>query len=143
MGSPDLNHLTGEFRVVLLATTGDSAQRYAEGTLALRRGTRRDAPIVGVAELPVERVGAVRVGSLDARADSAPGVLVFADTTRSSGVLMRLGSRSNGMSGTSPIEGEYTVLEVHRLDASGFAGSWRSGINVQHASGHFCARRLS
>jgi hypothetical protein len=135
--------LTGKFRIVLVATAGDSAGRRADGGLVLERSGRPDAVLVGRTTVPVEAVNAFRIGQLDVSGDSAPGVLVFLSAGERPGVMLRFGSGANAQGGMQPIEGEFTALTVLWVDSTGFAGSWRSGAMRDRAAGHFCVTRLS
>ena len=132
--------LTGSHAVTLIATAGDSAGRATTGRLDLSQGSRPDAVLVGGGELALEAVGALRLGDLATSADSAPGVLVMQSGADRPTILLRLGSEANA-AGVVRFDGGYTVLEVLRVDAGGFAGSWRSGVSSDAATGHFCARR--
>jgi hypothetical protein len=134
--------LAGTFAVTLVATSGDSTGRRASGRLTLRPTARSDAALVGTGEVAIESVGARRVGALDARGDSAPGVAVFARSGDRPSIVLRLGSEANAV-GVVRFDGEYTALTVHRVAADGFSGSWRSGDLTERAAGHFCARRGS
>jgi hypothetical protein len=104
---------------------------------------RAGAALVGRTDIDVERLSAYRVGPLDVSGDSAPGVLVFLRHADPPSIMLRLGSGANALGMAQPIEGEFTVLMVHRVDGEGFAGSWRSGANIERAAGHYCAHRLS
>jgi hypothetical protein len=133
--------LAGAFAVTLVAASGDSAGRTTTGRLDLSPGSRPDAVLIGAADLAVESVGAVRLGDLAASADSAPGVLVMQSGGDRPTILLRLGSEANAV-GVIRFDGGYTVLEVLRIDENGFAGSWRSGVTSNTATGHFCAQRI-
>jgi len=135
--------LAGEFSLQLFATAGDSTGRSAGGRLALRPALRTDAVLVGTSDVALGAVGALLLGPLDAVADSMPGVLVFESPGARPGILLRFGSGSNAL-GIVQIEGGYTVLQVHRIDAAGFQGAWRSGTGMggDLATGHFCAHRV-
>lgn len=135
--------LTGKYRITLVATTGDSAGRRAEGGLALELSGRPDAALIGRTTVPVERVDAFRVGQLEVSGDSAPGVLLFLSPGERPGALLRLGSDANARGGAQAIEGMFTALTVLRVDSAGFAGSWRSGAMTDRAAGYFCATRVS
>jgi hypothetical protein len=138
-----VSDLSGPFELALVATSGDSSGRQSRGRLVLEPTARDDAALVGRTDIDVDRVGAYRVGAFDVSGDSAPGVLVFLRSDDPPSIMLRLGSGANARAVPQPIEGEFTVLLVHRLGAQGFAGSWRSGANVERAAGHFCASRLA
>jgi hypothetical protein len=135
-----VDQLVGSFAVRMVATSGDSAGRVVAGQLTLVRSDRSDAPVIGAADLAVEVVGALRLGDLAANNETAPGVLVLREGNERPTILLRLGSEANA-EGVVRFDGGYTVLDVQRLDAQGFQGSWRSGITANVASGHFCAYR--
>ena len=132
--------MVGTFRVTLVATSGDSVGRVVAGRLDLRATSREDVALVGEAELPVETVGALRLGDLAGSDEAAPGVVVLHGGTDRPSILLRLGSEAN-RAGVQRFDGGYTALEVLRMDQSGFSGSWRSGITSNSATGHFCALR--
>ena len=137
---PSAASLVGEYALVMVASAGEAEGRKAEGPLALRSTTRSDAALVGTTGIPVETVGAHRLGSLDATGDSAPGVAAFLGSGDPPSVLLRLGSEANAL-GVVRFDGAYTVLDVRAGTADGFAGTWRSGVTEDEASGHFCATR--
>jgi hypothetical protein len=132
--------LAGGFDVTMVATGGDSAGRGTTGHIDLTRSSRPDAALVGMADVPLGAVGALRLGELATSTDSAPGVLVLQSGRERPTILLRFGSEANA-TGVARFDGGYTVLEVLRLDEQGFSGSWRSGVTGNDATGHFCARR--
>lgn len=133
--------MVGTFGVTLIATSGDSAGRAVVGRLDLAATSREDAALVGSTDLSVEAVAALRLGDLTGAVDSAPGVAVFESGGDRPNILLRLGSEANA-AGVVRFDGGYTVLEVLRMDDSGFRGSWRSGVTANSATGYFCALRI-
>ena len=135
----------GEYRVILVATSGDSAGREVSGALWLepndstarqfaRPGGAPDptvtVPLFGWTDVPVLGVAALELGDLSSREPARPGVLVLEQRFRPTGppdITVRLGSIANNR-GVAPFDGGYTALRVGWLGESGdFGGSWASG----------------
>jgi hypothetical protein len=146
----------GEYRVILVATSGDSAGREVSGSLWLepndstarqfaRPGGDPDptviVPLFGWTDVPVLGVAALELGDLSSREPASPGVLLLEQRLRPTGppdITVRLGSIANNR-GVAPFDGGYTALRVGWLDESGgFGGSWASGVRNEQAGGHFC-----
>ncbi len=146
----------GEYRLVMVATTGDSAGRSASGNMRLMvqseelqvppmgsadDGTRM--PLYGTTDIDLAAILAVQVGALDSDDPVAPGVLVLGrpverDGGTSTEITIRLGSDAN-IRGLTRFDGGYTALFVRQASTGGFAGNWASGVTGQLSSGHFCA----
>ncbi len=136
--------LVGWYRLTLVATSGPDSGSRVEGELTLASASRDANPVspaalVGTAKVSLERVGALDVGDPGSTDPMRPGVLVFDLTSGNSPrILLRLGSEANRRD-QQPFESAYTVLEVRQASASGFAGSWKSGVTGTVAEGYFCA----
>ncbi len=147
----------GEYRVILVATSGDSAGREVSGSLWLEPNdsTARQfarpggdpipgvtVPLFGWTDVAVLGVAALELGDLSSREPARPGVLVLeqrSQPTEPPGITLRLGSIANNR-GIAPFDGGYTALRVGWMDADGgFGGSWASGVRNEQAGGHFCA----
>ena len=147
----------GEYRLILVATSGDSAGREVSGSLWLepndsvarqfsRPGGDPDpnvtVPLFGWTDIAVQGVSALELGDLLSREPVRPGVLVLEQRFQPTGppsITVRLGSIANNR-GIAPFDGGYTALRVGWLDESGgFGGSWASGVRNEQAAGHFCA----
>ena len=147
----------GEYRLILVATSGDSAGREVSGSLWLepndsmarqfsRPGGNPDptvtVPLFGWTGVAVLGVDALEVGDLSSREPAKPGVLVLEQRFQPAGppsITVRLGSIANNR-GVTPFDGGYTALRVGWLDEwGGFGGSWASGVRNEQAAGHFCA----
>ncbi len=146
----------GEYRLVMVATTGDSAGRSASGNMRLMvqseelqvppmgsadGGTRM--PLYGTTDIDLAAILAVEVGTLDSDDPLAPGVLVLGrpverDGGTSTEITIRLGSDAN-IRGLTRFDGGYTALFVRQASTGGLAGNWASGATGQLSSGHFCA----
>ena len=146
----------GEYRLVMVAASGDSAGRSAAGTMRLMvqseelqvppmgsadDGTRM--PLYGTTDIDLSAILAVEVGVLDSGDPTAPGVLVIGrpverDGGTSTEITVRLGSEANRR-GLTRFDGGYTALFVRQAGTAGFAGNWASGVTGQLSSGHFCA----
>ena len=146
----------GEYRLVMVATTGDSAGRSASGTMRLMvqseelqvppmgsadDGTRM--PLYGTTDIDLPAILAVEIGVLDSDDPIAPGVLVIArpverDGRTSTEITIRFGSEANRR-GLTRFDGGYTALFVRQAGTGSFAGNWASGVTGQLSSGHFCA----
>jgi hypothetical protein len=142
--------LAGEYTVRLVATSGAKEGASASGRLELRAqdsayrtmdgaDTTYSFPLYGTAEVDFAAVGATTPGDPGSSDPSSPGVLVI---ERPGGVMLRLGSVANRR-GLRRFDGGYTVLQVQQVTDSGFAGSWRSGANLEASGGHFCAVRAT
>ena len=146
--------LAGEYTLRLVATAGARRGASAEGRLELReqedgsRGmgdgdagadTTFSYPLRGTAELDFAAVGATLPGDAASADPTAPGVLVI---QRPTGVMLRLGSEAN-RAGVRRFDGGYTVLQVQQVTERGFAGTWRSAVQLEESGGHFCAVKAS
>ncbi len=147
----------GEYRLILVATSGDSAGSEVGGSLWLERNdsTARqfsrpggdpipgvNVPLFGWTDVPVLGVAALELGDLSSREPEKPGVLVLEQRSQPTGppsITVRLGSIANNRA-VAPFDGGYTALRVGWLDESGgFGGSWASGVRNEQAAGYFCA----
>ena len=147
----------GDYRLTLVATSGDSAGKQTSGVLRLVRQSddlrKPDAesmdvatemPLIGTVEVDLGAVYAVDVGALDSQDPIAPGVLVLErpheKQTGGPGteVTIRLGAEANRR-GITRFDGGYTALFVLQAGPNGFFGNWASGVTGQRAGGHFCA----
>ena len=147
----------GEYLLILVATSGDSAGREVSGSLWLEPNdsTARQfarpggapipsvtVPLFGWTDVPVLGVAALELGDLSSREPASPGVLVLEQRSQPTGppsITVRLGSIANNR-GIAPFDGGYTALRVGWLEESGgFGGSWASGVRNEQAGGHFCA----
>ena len=147
----------GEYLLILVATSGDSAGREVSGSLwlepndsTLRQFARPGGdpiptvtvPLFGWTDVPVQGVAALELGDLSAREPAMPGVLVLEQRSQPTGppsITVRLGSIANNRA-VAPFDGGYTALRVGWLEESGaFGGSWASGVRNEQAAGHFCA----
>ena len=147
----------GEYRLILVATSGDSADREVAGTLWLepndaaarqfaRPGGDPDptvsVPLYGWTDVSVRGVGAREIGDLGSREPTSPGVLVLEQRRQPSEpaeITLRIGSLANRRDAPR-FDGAYMALRVRWLDDSGgFGGSWASGVQGVESEGHFCA----
>ena len=155
-GGVDAGSLVGGYRLILVAAGGERADQRAEGELVLMtvdsaalltrvssdlsqaKGTYQ---LVGKADLPLESVGAVRMGDLASLDPSGPGVAVMQrGSPEAPEMTLRLGSLANRI-GSTLFDGGYAALRVRWIEAYGFGGSWASGVRDEEATGHFCAFR--
>jgi hypothetical protein len=146
----------GKYRLVMVATSGDSAGHSASGdmTLMVQREELQVPPmgsaddgtrmlLYGSTDIDLQAILAVEVGALDSEDPTAPGVLVLERPVEQDGVTsmeitVRLGSEANRR-GMTRFDGGYTALFVRQASTGGFAGNWASGVTGQLSSGHFCA----
>ena len=147
----------GEYRLILVATSGDSAGSEVSGSLwlepndsTLRQFARPGGdpipgvtvPLFGWTDIAVLGVSALQLGDLSSREPEKPGVLVLEQRSQPTGppsITVRLGSIANNRD-LAPFDGGYTALRVGWLEESGaFGGSWASGVRNEQAAGHFCA----
>lgn len=138
----------GAYRLTLVGDGSGGKLQSASGTLVLAPSTfaanaysPSSNPLSGATDINLRAVGAFSAGDPSSKDPAAPGVLVLesrhGDAPR---ILLRFGADANRPE--SPLfDGAYTVLEVRRITASGFAGIWRSAVDRLAASGHFCAWR--
>jgi hypothetical protein len=144
--------LAGAYSVQLVATAGAKQGARAAGRLELmaldssyQAATEGSAdprfgyPLHGTAEVDFAAVGATTAGDPASADPTSPGVLVI---QRPGGVMLRLGADAN-RPGVRRFDGGYTVLEVHQVTEGGFAGTWRSAVELKESSGYFCAVRAS
>lgn len=150
----------GDYRLIMVATSGDSAGRSTSGPLRLQPqadslrgapgGSADDGtvmPMYGTTGIDLGAIGAVQVGDLAADDPIGPGVLVLErKVEQASGTItqitIRLGSDANRR-GRVRFDGGYTALFVRQAGPGGFAGNWASGITGQLAAGHFCTERVT
>jgi len=149
----------GEYQLRLVATSGVKAGSRVDGTLRLQPQTGElryrswpgsDSsvvhPMYGAAELELAAVDAIQVGSISSTDPMAPGVLVIEQHARAgqpprADITLRLGSEANRRD-RQRVDGGYMALRVRRVDSSGFAGSWASGVLRERSAGYFCAVRM-
>ena len=135
----------GRYRLVLVTRTDD---RTVSGVLVLvappaGREVLESAstPLLGSTDIDLRAVGAHRVGDPASTDPDAPGVLVLESERRGKRqILLRLGSDANRVD-RRLYDGGYTVLRVRQIDATGFSGTWESGVRPP-VTGYFCATRL-
>jgi len=155
--------LPGTYELAIAATDGPRAGQSVRGRLVLRRQDSSlirvpfadtavviTQPVIGGTDVDPLAVGATRMGDL-ASSDppSAPGVGVYVNARSSgaiTGVIIRLGSASNGR-GPQAIDAGHFTLFVRRVAAGGIWGGWTSnpgagGFVRPDARGYFCAVRL-
>lgn len=158
-GEASADLLAGEFRLRLVATSGEKRGSSTEGSVTLlpydlaqpridlsgATDTAHAYPLYGFADLDLAAVGAAAPGDLASDDPAGPGVLVIERLTSPSGrpgrMTLRLGSEANRQ-GVVRFDGGFAVLRVRQVDEAGFAGSWESGTALPNAGGHFCATRL-
>ena len=149
--------LPGAFRLMMVATVGDSAGRTAEGRLDLQAndstllrfevpgmGAYRDVttPLFGTTDVPLAEVDAYQPGALDSEDPLAPGVLVLLRQAPDSlpQVTVRLGARANRRNAELLFDGGYAALRVTWIAEGAFGGEWESAVpNRMHSAGYFCA----
>lgn len=148
--------LQGRFIITLVADAGPRRGQTAAGYVTLRNapagtpgpGANARTVLVGVTDVGLEIVGALRLGDTGSEDARAPGVAVYEQRTQSAlTVNARIGSliTTPPTPGERAIEGSYTVLYVRHIAAGGFAGGWASaegGTMGNEARGHFCAVRV-
>lgn len=142
----------GEYRLVLVATTGAAAGKKAEGSLSLGQvkgdlrysqlpGLPRDTtvryPLAGTTTVDVAALSAVNTGDMTSRDPMRPGVLVI---ERAGSITIRLGADANRRD-VQRFDGGYTALRVQQLEKGRIAGAWESGTVSVNVRGHFCAAR--
>ncbi len=151
--------LAGSYRLVLVATAGDSAGATVEGALALqphdsamRRLTvggresdpSQSAPLYGTSDVVLGAVGALELGSLSSADPTRPGVVVIERREEPGAPPARLTVRFGANANRRDLvrfDGGYTVLRVGWVDERGFGGTWESGVRGPTSGGHFCAFR--
>ena len=140
---------SGNYRLTLVKPSFGADGRSAQGTLTLRKSPEgldslgsASTPLYGFTDVDIKVIGAHRVGSLLSEDPQAPGVLVLeGNYTGERSILLRLGSTANQRD-LKRYDGAYTVLEVHKISVSGFAGSWRSATFKSATKGYFCAKKV-
>jgi hypothetical protein len=146
--------LAASYSIRLIATSGAKEGAAAVGTLELMpqdsayqsmersdgvADTTFSFPLYGTASVDFASLGATTPGDPGSSDPLSPGVLVI---ERPNGLMLRLGSEANRR-GVRRFDGGYTVLEVRQVTDSGFAGTWRSGVALEQAGGHFCAAKAT
>ena len=149
--------LAGTFRLVMVASTGDSAGRAVEGRLELQpndssmlafevpgMGVYPDVstPLFGTTDVALARVDAYQAGALDSADPVAPGVLVLVRRSADAApqTTLRLGSLANRRNAEPLFDGGYAALRVTWVGDGAFGGAWESAVpSRSHSAGHFCA----
>lgn len=144
--------LAGVWRITLVATAGRRTGGSSTGRLELRAADSSTVSLPaawsanaalrlwGETDLDLFAVGAVSMGSISDRDQTAPGVAVLVSLGATREITLRLGSDAN-RAGPARFDGGYTALYVTRLAADRFDGRWASGATGPEAGGHFCAVR--
>jgi hypothetical protein len=156
-----IREFAGEYQLKLIATSGVKSGSTVEGTLKLvrqnpdlRYRTLPEAgvvdssvvhPLYGAAEIDLSGVDAVQVGSTTSLDPIQPGALVLERHARpgqppQAEIILRLGSEANRRD-RQRVDGGYMALRVRQVTATGFSGSWSSGIMRERSAGYFCAVR--
>jgi len=148
--------LAGNWRLTLVAGSGPMAGHREQGALtlqaqdaALRRVDRPGpttvtVPVIGMTDIALEQVSAVRLGDVRSTDPLQPGVAIWVSRT-SDGVVsavMRIGQEAI-RSNLVRIEGGYTALFLRQVSTNAIRGGWASGVTTEMASGYFCAERVS
>jgi len=149
--------MAGRFVITMVATGGAQRGQSVAGYLTLRIAPAGTPPpsasartaLVGVTDVRLETVGALRLGDTGAEDPRAPGIAVYEQLAANGTptVTARVGSATTAAPtpGLVAIEGPYTALFVRRIAADGFAGGWSSGDGTPESEtrGHFCAVRAA
>ncbi|UCG87268.1 MAG: hypothetical protein JSW71_01610 [Gemmatimonadota bacterium] len=149
--------LVGEYRLVLVASSGAESSHTVAGELRLvphdaeARYIRRpdgspepglELPLYGTVDIVLDRVGAVKMGDLGSMDPMRPGVVVLEQRAPQGDsapeITLRLGSLANQRDVTR-FDGGYTALRVTWVADGRFGGIWESGVMGPEAGGHFCA----
>lgn len=156
----DAEDLAGEYRIVMVGTTADYADRQIEGTLALHPQdsalqslsyaggvpiTGARMPLYGALEAEVEEVGGMRLGDATVLDPSQPGVAVLEQVSPSgtgsvTSVTLRIGSDANRRDMVR-FDGGFMALYVREITPEGFRGGWAAGVRGPAYEGYFCALR--
>lgn len=154
--------LAGSYRIVLVATSADYADRRVEGSLELHpqdsvlqsvalpggvpiAGARM--PLYGALDAEIEHVGGMRLGDATVLDPAQPGVAVLEQVAQSetgsvTSITMRVGSDANNRDMVR-FDGGFMALYVREITPEGFRGAWASGVRGPEYEGYFCAFRLS
>ena len=153
-------HLVGAFDVTFVSTAGPRSGKGAAGTLSLRAqepalvnlaqgdsSVTVTQPVVGLLELPLDSIGAVRMGDPMSEDASSPGIAIYITRTRAgevADILARVGSGSNARGQLPSFDAGFFTLFVRRLGPDGIWGDWRSSPGAgggldRETVGHFCA----
>jgi len=149
--------MEGTFHLVMVATTGDSVGRVAEGRLELHPNDSTlvrvrypglgdfpdiTSPLYGSGEIALSQVDAFQPSALDSADPLAPGVLVFVRRAADAAprITLRFGALANRRDAEPMFDGGYTALRVSWMTDTAFGGAWESAVpNRLHSAGHFCA----
>ena len=129
------------YRLTLVATSGDSAEKSIPGHIQLREApdSIRDAaslpvPFVGFGHVQFEALGGSQPPNLDSV--DPPGLSVGWDGRGSA--VMWLGR----VDGTGLMfDGPTTMMHATHPSPAGFNGTWSSGLSGSEVRGYFCAVR--
>lgn len=125
----------GDYRLTMIATSGDRTGHSVSGTLAFDGHA-------GHASIALATVGAVAAGDIGSRDPSRPGVLLVRVPNDSTGApMLRFGADAN-RSDMRAFDSAYLVLPVDAVTTTGFSGRWRSGLGTSVSGGYFCAERI-
>lgn len=156
-----LEHLSGEYDLIMVAWSGSRRGAVASGTLWLARTSSRDqspsteksAPPGDTA--PYTFFGATDVRLLDVGAPISvarealephptsrdplfPGVLV---RQQGGGATLLVSTLHNRRTGETWLDGAGIMLPILFADSQGFGGTWGNYGILADGSGHFCAHR--
>jgi hypothetical protein len=156
-----LDHLEGEYDLVLVATAGSRIGTTAAGTLRLWRTSSTDRSLrtdarpppgdttlythYGATDVPLLRVGAPISHERDALEPAPtsqdpvfPGVLLRREGTSATLLVSTVGNRREE---DSWLDGTGIMLPITFADVAGFSGTWDHYGLLVDGSGYFCARR--
>ena len=148
----------GSYRIVLVGTSADYADRRVEGSLELHSqdsalqslalpggvsiaGARM--PLYGALDAEIEHVGGMRLGDATVLDPAQPGVAVLEQVAQSEpgsvvSITMRVGSDANNRDMVR-FDGGFMALYVREVTPEGFRGTWASGVRGPEHEGYFCA----
>lgn len=141
--------IAGDYQLTLVATAGPRNGWKTDGTLSLDPPARSSSPptqLTGLVTVMLDSIGAVAPSRSTSAATAIPAVAVqwamAKDGVQTPQITIRLATTA-ASTGTRMIEGSYMALHVAAIAGDGFSGRWESakgGMEVQPASGYFCAR---
>jgi hypothetical protein len=145
--------LAGSWRLTMVSATGSDAGHSVSGTMTLRiqdstrraivrpGSTRVTVPLIGSADIALERVGAVRIGDIGSTESLKPGLAIWVSQSDSGvSAVLRIGQEEIP-SDLIRFDGGFTALFLRQVSATSMRGGWASGVAPGQAGGYFCAER--
>jgi hypothetical protein len=132
--------LRGNYRVVMVATSGAHMGKRTEGSMQFFTGPN-SATLAGTSTVIIDSVGAVAPGQWNFLTATIWEKPLVSSTVPA--VTIRFGQSATS-GGATAIEGSYTAIQLTSLTADKFTGTWSSGEGgkvTEIAGGYICGEK--